>query len=438
MGIITTIAGNGKAGFSGDGGPATSASLNNPYGVAVDLKGNVYIADYGNLAVRKVALDGTISPVAGRGFALTDGGLAVNAFVGPVGVAVDAAGNLYIADLLDARIAKVDAGGVITTIAGNDTIGYSGDGGPAASAQLNYPQAVAVDNIGIIYIADGGVSRIRRIGPDGIISTVAGNGQFRTGGDGGPATSAALYLPTGAAVDSKGNFYTVEPFRNRVRKVAPDGTIAPIAGAAIPGDFSGDGGPAIDAHLNEPYGVAVDAADNIYITDGVNARIRKITPDGIINTIAGTGDIDTNGDGGPATQAAIEDPRYIAFDQAGDLYFSDGTNRVRKITPAGIISTVAGNGRAGYSGDGDAANRASLNSPYGVAVDSAGNLYIGDYSNNRVRRVDSAGVITTVAGNGVQDYSAMAALQSALRSINRRASTSIRRTTFTLPTKRIT
>ncbi len=404
-GIITTIAGNGKAGFSGDGGPATSASLNNPYGVAVDLKGNVYIADYGNFAVRKVAPDGTISTVAGRGSAVTDGGPAVDAFMGPVGVAVDAAGNLYIADLLDVRIAKVDTAGIITTVAGNDTIGYSGDGGPAADAVLNYPQAVALDNLGSIYIADGGVSRIRRIGPDGIISTVAGNGQFRTGGDGGPATSAALYQPTGAAVDSKGNFYTVEPFRNRVRKVAPDGTITPIAGAAIPGDFSGDGGPAIDAHFNEPYGVAVDSADNIYITDGVNARIRKITPDGIINTIAGTGDIDTNGDGGPATQAAIKDPRYIAFDKAGNLYFSDGTNRVRKITAAGIISTVAGNGRAGYSGDGSSAARAGLNNPYGVAVDSAGNLYIGDYSNNRVRKVDSAGIITTVAGNGVAAYS---------------------------------
>lgn len=346
-GIVTTIAGNGVADYSGDGGPATEASLASPYGVAVDSIGNVYIADTNNFLIRKVTPAGIISTVAGGNFFGKDGGPAIDSFLYPIGVAVDAADNLYIADLLKKRIAKVDSAGIISTVAGNGLKGYSGDGGPAIQAQMDFPSSVALDAAGTIYIADSNINRVRKVTPDGIISTVAGNGKFRTGGDGGPATSAAMYLPTGVAFDANGNAYVAEPQRNRVRKVSRGGVISAFAGSTGAGAFSGDGGPAIDSQLSSPYSVAVDSGGSVYIAESLNQRIRRVTPDGIIRTIAGTGTIDSTGDGGPAVNAAIYDPRYIAFDRAGNVYFSEGTHRIRRITPAGIITTVAGTaGRA--------------------------------------------------------------------------------------------
>jgi sugar lactone lactonase YvrE len=398
-GVISTVAGNGTRGFSGDGGPATSAQVFGPSSVAVDVAGILYIADTGNHRIRKVTPDGVISTVAGNGTAgfSGDGGPATSAQLGfPLGVAVDAAGNLYVADV-PSHIRRVTPDGVISTVAGNGTGGFSGDGGPATSAQLYVPSSVAVDAAGNLYIADQRNSRIRKVTRGGLISTVAGTGTIS--GDGGPATSAQLNSPGGIALDVAGNLYIADSSNNRIRKVTADGVISTVAGNGILG-FSGDGGPATWARLNSPYGVAVDVAGILYIADTGNSRIRKVTADGVISTVAGNGIWGFGGDGGPATSAQLNSPDGVAVDWGGNLYIADSTNgRIRKVNAGGVISTVAGNGNTGFGGDGGPATSAQLSFPSGVALDAAGNLYIADTINNRIRKVNAGGVISTVAGN---------------------------------------
>ena len=404
-GIITTVAGNGTSGFSGDGGPAVSASLGYTTGVAVDSAGNLYIADSGNLRVRRVS-GGTITTVAGNGTTgfSGDGGPATSASLSPDGLALDSAGNLYISDYANNRIRKV-SGGTIATVAGNGKAGFSGDGGPATSASLNDPAGVAIDSAGNLYISDSSNKRIRKV-TGTTIATVAGNGNLGFSGDGGPATSASLNMPAGVAADSAGNVYVADSGNSRIRRVS-SGTIATAAGNGSY-KFSGDGGPATSASLNSPSGTAVDSAGNLYIADPGNQRIRKVSS-GTITTVAGNGFIEYSGDGGPATSASLSGPEGVAVDSAGNLYIADSVNnRIRKVS-GGTITTVAGNGATGFSGDGGPATSASLFNPYGVAVDSAGNLYIADTNNNRVRKV-SGGLITTVAGNGKEGFSGDAGL----------------------------
>ncbi len=407
-GIITTVAGNGIGGYSGDGGAATSTYLNSPASVAVDAAGNLYIADRDNSRIRRVTPGGTITTVTGNGTPgySGDGGSATSALLySPVGVAVDADGNLYIADTRNSRIRRVTPGGTITTVAGNGTVGYSGDGGAATSAQLFFPYGVAVDAAGNMYIGDNGNHRIRRVTPGGIITTVAGNGNGGYSGDGGAATSAQLELPFGVAVDAAGNLYVADAGNHRIRRVTPGGIITTVAGNWT-GGYSGDGGAATSAQLFFPYGVAVDAAGNLYIADRDNNRIRRVTPGGIITTVAGNGTQGYSGDGGAATGAQLNGPRGVAVDDARNLYIADyGNSRIRRVTPGGIITTVAGNGTQGYSGDGGAATSAQVCQPVGVAMDDTGNLYIGDVGNSRIRRVTPGGIITTVAGNGTPGYS---------------------------------
>jgi trimeric autotransporter adhesin len=402
-GIITTVAGNGLPGFSGDGGAATSAQLNRPSGVAVDGAGNLYIADAINDDVRKVSPAGTITTIPGDGMLgfSGDGGPATNAQLSsPQGVAVDGAGNVYIADLGNDRIRKVSPAGIISTVAGNGVLGYSGDGGPAIAAQLWSPEGVAVDGASSLYIADFGSNRVREVSPAGIITTVAGNGTYSYSGDGGPATSAQLYSPGGVAVDGAGNLYIADTSNNRIRRVSPAGIITTVAGNGTTG-FSGDGGPATSAQLNEPAGLAVDGAGNLYIADTDNFRIRKVSTAGIITTIAGNGKPGYTGDGGPAASTGLSYPAGVALDGAGNLYIADtGNERTRKVSPEGIISTVAGNGVFGYSGDGGPATNAQLYWPEGVAVDGGGSLYIADSRNSRVRKVSPEGIISTVVGGG--------------------------------------
>ncbi len=415
-GTITTIAGNSTIGFSGDGGPATGASLDLPAGIAVDLSGSLYIADFANQRIRKVA-NGTITTVAGNGNQgySGDGGPASTASInGPAGVAVDTAGNLYIADTGNNRVRKV-VNGTITTIAGNANPGYSGDGGPSASASLDGPFGVAIDSTGNLYIADTSNSRVRRVFA-GTIATIAGNGNYRFSGDGGPATSASLNLPSGVVNDSAGNLYIADSLNNRVRKssgrtintVAGSGPSCSVSSALFCGGFSGDGGSAQSASVSLPIGVAVDSAGDFFIADSSNNRIRKVS-NGTITTVAGSGAVGFDsggfsGDGGPATRALLSDPAQVAVDAAGNLYIADlGNSRIRKVS-GGIITTVAGNQFQGFSGDGGPATSASLNLPSGVAVDAAGNLYIADTDNQRIRKV-SGGIITTVAGNGLRGFS---------------------------------
>jgi uncharacterized protein (TIGR03437 family) len=395
-GVLTLVAGNGTPGYSGDNGPAISAQLSGPNGVAVDSAGNLYIADTGSHRIRKVS-NGVISTVAGNGTPGYSGdyGPATSAQLsGPNGVAVDSAGNLYIADTGSHRIRKV-SNGVITTVVGNGVYGYGGDNGPAISAQV-FTTAVAVDSAGNLYIADKYNNRIRKVA-NGVITTVAGNGT--TGysgysGDNGPATSAQLTEPSSVTVDSAGNLYIADTLNFRVRKVS-NGVITTVAGG---GNIVSDNGPATGVQLYEPEGVAVDADGNLYIAD--YNRIRKVS-NGVITTVAGGGNVGS--DNGPATGVQLYEPEGVAVDAAGNLYIADTNNfRVCKVSN-GVMTTVAGNGGFGYGGDNGLAINALFNYPSGVAVDAAGNLFIADYGNNRVREV-SNGVITTMAGGGGYGY----------------------------------
>ncbi|MEO6323410.1 MAG: hypothetical protein ABIT01_08340 [Thermoanaerobaculia bacterium] len=393
-GVITTVAGSGSAaGFSGDGGPATSASLNAPAGVAVDAAGKIVIADTGNRLVRVVNESGVIATVAGNGSQSFsgDGGLATSAaLANPTGVAVDAAGNLYIADFNNNRVRKVTAAtGVMTTIAGNGIQGFSGDGGPATEARLNNPAAVVVDPAGNVYFADATNEIIRRIDAGtAVITRVAGNGVRGFSGDGGPATEASLAFPTGIALDPAGNLYIVDLATNHIRKVSTAGVISTIAGTGTAG-FSGDGGPATEAQLNSPFGIGVDAAGSIFVADRFNQRIRRITASGVISTVVGTGTAGFSGDGGPATAAQLNLATGVFADPAGNLFIVDQYNdRIRKVSATtGTISTVAGNGSLGSTGDGGPATAASLVFPIDVAVDAEGNIFIADLGDNRIRKV---------------------------------------------------
>ena len=519
-GIITTVAGSGTAGFSGDGGPAGSAQLSPVSGLAIDAAGNLLIADFGANRIRRVAADGTIATVAGTGdCGLTgDGGAAAMAQIcGPTGIAADSAGNLFVADTRNNRIRQISPDGSITTVATTGTptsvavdqagnlyvndaesdgwwtwqlvkeISPSGaivtvaglpscqsapqqpcaaDNTSATKTFFGGPLSLAVDNAGNLLIADGGdgsQQRISKISPDGAIRTAVGSCgglpslelsdcQSPILGDGGPAVGA-LVAASGVAVDPAGNLLIAD--YDRIRKVSPDGIITTVAGN---GEFgsAGDGGPAASAQM-APARLALDGAGNLFLFDVPNRNIRKISNDGIINTVIRVGGNDDFvaldlvgdlfiadpastlfaiaevpptgtirrvagggcgiyscagflGDGGPATNAGVNGPQGLTVDAAGNIFIADSQNhRIRKVTPGGIITTVAGSsplpGPGGFSGDGGPAVNAQLNYPVDVAVDRTGNLYIADYENQRIRRVSPDGIISTIAGNGTGGYS---------------------------------
>ena len=406
-GTITTIAGNGTRGYSGDGGPATAAQLSRPRGVTLDSAGNLYIADDGNARVRRVDLAGTITTIAGngtRGYA-GDGGPAIEAQLAiPAGLTVDRTGNLLIADSGSHRVRRVDLFGTITTVAGNGTPGFSGDNGSAIAAQLASPRDVAVDSVGLLYIVDTANERVRRVDLSGRIATVVGNGSGRYGGDGGPASLARFQVPSAVLPDAAGNLYIADAVNNRVRRVDLAGTITTVAGNGSRG-YSGDGGPATEARLALPSGLAMDAAGNLYIADYGNHRVRRVDTAGTITTVAGDGTVGYSGDGGLAADAQLTLPYDVATDDTGNLYISDSLNHsVRRLDPAGTITTLAGDGTRGFGGDGGPATGAQLASPRRLTMDADGNLYIADIGNRRVRRVDTAGTITTVAGNGARGF----------------------------------
>ncbi|WP_263354035.1 chitobiase/beta-hexosaminidase C-terminal domain-containing protein [Acidicapsa acidisoli] len=538
-GIITTVAGTGTSGYSGDGGAATNAELNYPAGVALDSAGDIFIADYNNNVVREVsAKTGLISTVAGNGFGAGsgkkgsgtggyagDGGAATSAeLFNPEGVAVDSAGNLYIADHGNGAIREVSTAGIITTIAGNGTNGYNGSGGSDGKNELSGPEKITFDKTGNLYIADAGNNLVREVifypslpgnatptpvitQPSGTFSTVEGTGitdsnaaaQIYYTTDGSIPTSTSTVYSGGILIDSSATlqaialapgysqsqiasavytstvppnatptfsppggtyaspqtvticcadnrftvlFYTIdgsppsssttsaryddaiivganETLSAQVGSAnAPPSAVATasyiittpasqliytVAGNRAEG-YSGDGGNPLAATFNNPGSVALDGAGNLYVADSGNNVIREISAStGLITTIAGSGHSGYTGDGGPAIDATLSTPLDIAIDSAGDIYIADsGNNVIRRISASnGMISTVAGTGHAGFSGDGAAATLAELNSPTGIALDKVGNLFIADSSNLRVREVSATtGVIKTVAGGG--------------------------------------
>ena len=543
-GIATRIAGNGRQGYSGDGGPALNAHFSMgqnvpsppyigslPPGLAVDNAGNVYVADNGNSRIRRISPEGIVTTVAGNGtYGFSgDGGPAVNAHLSSVlGLAVDGAGNLLLADSNNHRVRLVATDGTINTVAGNGVCGFSGDGGPAAGAQLCNPAGMAMDNGGNLLIADISNDRIRRISPAGIISSAIGTGlsapinvtvdatdnlfvvsaignwwedgeevrRFSTDGTatvvtGGPCVPRTpscppawydgvtdlTYIGEGlsTAIDGDGNLLVAAPYIRRIYRVSPDGSIA-IAVGNGEYDFSGDGGPATSARMGAPGSLAVDGAGALFFVDPYNARIRKVSADGIITTVAGNGMWGFPTDGGAAldtslspngiaidragnlficnnlggvhkvspdgiiTKVADGHCQVVAADLAGNLYIADGVSirkmspdgsitstlvspavslavdsagnlflaeifRVRRLSPDGSIVTVAGNGTQGFSGDGGPATDAQLNYAVGVTVDGTDNLFIADRENNRIRKVSTDGIITTIAGNGTRDDS---------------------------------
>ena len=337
--IINTVAGSGDYGFmtgsyGGDGGQATAALMNNPSGV-------VY----------------------------------------------DAAGNLYVTDSRNARIRKITPSGIITTIAGTGTVGYSGDGGAATAAEFSFPESITMDASGNIYVIDRYAPCVRKISTAGVVTTIAGNGTFGFAGDGGPATAALLDNPMNVTVDAAGNVYICDWINARVRKINTSGIITTIAGNGSPA-WSGDGGPATAAGMR-PTSLLITTAGEILVCDGSNNRLRKIDASGIITTIAGTGVGGYSGDGGPATAATLRNPAFLLYDPAGNLLVCDENNQViRKIDPSGTITTIAGTGTRGFSGDGGPATAATLQFPMMMTFSPAGQLLFADNQNNRVRKID--------------------------------------------------
>ena len=526
-GVIRTYAGSGVAGFQGDAGPALKAQLDKPFGIALDEAENLYIADRNNNRVRKVSPEGIITTVAGDGgfFFMGDNGPAYQASVAaPTGVAVDKKGNLYIADRNNNRIRLVDKLGMIRTVAGTgqqdyngesetaretnlylpfgltvdsndnllvidrshyrirridpksgkvETVAgnglklFAGDGGPATGATLSFPHGMFVDKSDNLIFSDKGHYRIRKITPEGIISTFGGNGTRGNVGHNIPVLEANVYnitalvqnpagdifmsspsgfvsiirrvdtkgvvhdyidtsserylesiskskhkglVQTGAVAtitqfsdivfDPKGNLFISDRLNHQIRKIDLKGNISTIAGVGD-SDYYGDGGPALEAAFRDPNALASDKQGNIYIAESANNRIRKIDTKGIVTTVAGSGEHADSGDGGPALKAAIRSMDDIAISPEGELHIlGTNTHKVRKITQDGKIVTVAGKGYAGFFGDDGPATKAMLKNPAAISFDSKGNLYIADMGNNRIRKVDKKGIITTFAGTG--------------------------------------
>ena len=417
-GIATVVAGNGQVGHSGDGdgGPAIGAALNEVNGVAFDSSGNMYIAD-GFEGVRKVTPTGVISTfvpgceVVGSDCNNTpvEGVYRLNTAMSSKGITIDASNNIYVSDENHIRVRKILAlNGNVYTVAGNGTSGYSGDGGLAVNAQIWDGQCgLAVDGSRNVYISDGANNVVRKVtASTGIINTIAGPSGFG--------------FPRDLFLDGAGNIFVTDT--NVVHKIATNGSVTTVIGTGGYG-FSGDGGPATNATFNNLWGIAKDSSGNIYVADGLNYRVRKDTVStGIINTFAGSGRGNFWGDGGPATNAGINNPQGMAFDSSGNMYIADTyNNRIRKVTTGGTISTIAGTGIAGFSGDGGPATSARLNQPNSVAVDSHGNVFVMDSQNSVVRKITPGGVISTYAGGGATlgdgGPATMAELQGFLHSI---------------------
>ena len=426
-GTIATIVGTGQPGFGGDDEQAVLAELNANAGMALDAEGNLFIADRGNNRVRRVSRGGVITTVAGGDIdaPLIDGAAATGGRVeGPIDVAVAPDGTVYVAEFDGHRILRLNSDGTVSVVAGMGAPGFSGDGGPGSAAQINSPRAVEVDVEGNLYFADWKNEAIRRVDARGQIMTVAGLGTGRASG-GVPAMIAGMKPALSLALGPGGNLfvlqqgtYTVsllrapsldDPIlacRGEAAEIAPrpplrDDPLAMLLAGAIGPGFAGDEGPLEAAQFLSPESFVIAPDGTIYIADTGNHRIRVVSPDGIVSTLAGTGEPGFSGDGGPAVKAGVSAPKALLLDGAGNLYFADSANfRIRRIDGCGIIETIAGSGQPGSGGDGGLAVAAEFRDTTGLAIDSAGNLFIADPASNRVRVIRTNGTIATFAGNG--------------------------------------
>ena len=377
---FTTLAGN--AGYGIVDGTGSAAQFWHPGGVAVDSAGNVYVADARNNTIRKVTPAGAVTTLAGLAGTVgsADGTGSAARFANPVGVAVDSAGNVYVADSGNSTIRKVTPAGIVTTLAGLAGVQGSLDG-TGSNARFNSPDGVAVDSVGNVYVADTRNYTIRKVTPAGVVTTLAGPAEF--------------YFPEGVAVDSSGNVYVADTHNLTICKVTPAGVVTTLAGlAGYTGSTDGTGS---SARFYFPYGVAVDYGSNVYVTDTYNDTVRKVTPAGVVTTLAGLAGIAGSADGtGSAARFSL--PQGVAVDSAGNVYVADTDNStIRKATPTGVVTTLAGQAATLGSADGTR-SAAQFNAPSGVAVDSAGNVYVADSVNATIRKVTAAGVVTTLAG----------------------------------------
>jgi sugar lactone lactonase YvrE len=389
-GVVSTLAGSGAEGSADGSGTAVSFSL--PSGVAVDGSGTVYVADTSNNKIRKITPAGVVSTFAGTGdFGAEDGSAAMATFDGLLGVAVDSSGNVLVADANNNTIRKITRGFTVSTLAGSAGVIGSADGSGAA-ASFNFPNGIAVDGSGNLYVADTENSQIRKITAAGVVSTFAGSGAGDSAD--GSGTAASFSFPIGVAIDGSGNLYVADTENSKIRKITAAGVVSTLAGSGTVGSADGSG---TAASFFAPRGVAVDSIGTVYVADAFNHKIRKVTPAGVVSTLAGSGAAGSAD--GSGTAASFNEPSGIAVDGGGNLYVADANNnKIRKITPAGVVSTFAGSGEFG-SADGSG-TAASFNFPFGVAADGSGNLYVADTENSKIRKITAAGVVSTLAGSG--------------------------------------
>jgi sugar lactone lactonase YvrE len=384
-GVVSTFAGSGSSGFTN--GTGTTASFSWPNGVAVDSSGNVFVADTGNHAIRKITLAGVVSTLAGSGSEGFSNGTGTTAsFFQPRGVAVDSSGNVFVADEGNSAIRKITPAGVVSTFAGGVSNGFIN--GVCTTASFCWPRGVAVDNSGNVFVADAGNAVNFKITPAGVVSTLAGGG-----------TAAGLTGPSGVAVDNSGNVFVADTDQGAILKITPAGVVSTFAGGVFYGFTNGIGAA---ASFCFPSGVAVDNSGNVFVADSCNNAIRKITPTGVVSTFAGSGS--SGFSDGTGTAARFYGPTGVAVDGSGNVFVADSNNyAIRKISPAGVVSTLAGDGPDGFFHGAETLPSAKL--PDGVAVDGSGNVFVADSGNSTIRKISSAGMVSTLAGSGSLGFS---------------------------------
>jgi sugar lactone lactonase YvrE len=411
-GVVTTLAGVAFSRGSADG-TGSNARFNSPDGVAVDGGGNIYVADAGNYLIRKITPAGNVTTFAGSAgrSGSADGTGSAARFAGPAGLAVDGAGNVYVADTVNNNIRKVTPAGVVTTLAGLAG-SYGTADGTGSSARFNTPQSVGVDGAGNVYVADYYNNTLRKVTPAGVVTTVAGLAYVASAaGADGMGSAASFYDPSAVAVDAAGNVYVADTDNETIRKVTPAGLVTTLAGLAGSSGSTNATGSA--ARFYSPGGVAVDAVGNIYVADTDNNTIRKVTPAGVVTTLAGCDTCNAGSTDGTGSAALFDYPYGVAVDGSGNVYVADGNNNtIRKVTPAGVVTTLAG--LAGIAGSADGTGSAArFSTPIGVAVDSGGNVYVADLDYAIIRKVTPGGVVTTLAGCAVCPYGSFDGIRSA-------------------------